>query len=93
MTPLNVDGEQITAKGIYRDPMRSSHAHMVKASGALAWVYSAPTPIAWAKRVWALPFYDGAVSLCALLCPAGSPPSQCAGTRLAKHPARAALVA
>ena len=30
-------GEQITAKGIYRDPVRSSHAHMVKASG-LRWL-------------------------------------------------------
>ena len=25
-------GEQITAKGIYRDPVRSSHAHMIKTS-------------------------------------------------------------
>ena len=30
-------GDQITAKGIYRDPVRSSHAHMVKASG-LRWL-------------------------------------------------------
>jgi DDE superfamily endonuclease len=26
-------GERISAKGIYRDPVRSSHAHFVKASG------------------------------------------------------------
>ena len=26
-------GEQIKAKGIYRDPVRSSHSHLVKASG------------------------------------------------------------
>ena len=26
-------GERISAKGIYRDPVRSSHAHVVKASG------------------------------------------------------------
>ena len=26
-------GEQITAKGIYRDPVRSSHTHFVKVSG------------------------------------------------------------
>jgi hypothetical protein len=26
-------GDHMTAKGIYRDPVRSSHAHMVKASG------------------------------------------------------------
>jgi DDE superfamily endonuclease len=48
-------GEQITAKGIYRDPVRSSHAHMVKASG-LRWLgCMLLTPIAWAQRVWALP--------------------------------------
>ena len=49
-------GDQITAKGIYRDPVRSSHAHMVKASG-LRWLgCMVLTPIAWANRVWALPF-------------------------------------
>ena len=48
-------GDQITAKGIYRDPVRSSHAHMVKASG-LRWLgCMVLTPIAWAQRVWALP--------------------------------------
>src|SRR5438046_4313723 len=30
-------GKKIKAKGIYRDPVRSSHAHMVKASG-LRWL-------------------------------------------------------
>jgi DDE superfamily endonuclease len=30
-------GARIAAKGIYRDPVRSSHAHVVKASG-LRWV-------------------------------------------------------
>src|SRR5262249_27190850 len=49
-------GDQITAKGISRDPVRSSHAHMVKASG-LRWLgCMLLTPIAWANRVWALPF-------------------------------------
>jgi DDE superfamily endonuclease len=49
-------GEHITAKGIYRDPVRSSHAHVVKASG-LRWLgCMVRTPIAWANRVWALPF-------------------------------------
>jgi DDE superfamily endonuclease len=49
-------GDQITAKGIYRDPVRSSHAHMVKASG-LRWLGCMfLTPISWANRVWALPF-------------------------------------
>jgi DDE superfamily endonuclease len=49
-------GDHITAKGIYRDPVRSSHAHVVKASG-LRWLGCLVlTPIAWANRVWALPF-------------------------------------
>jgi DDE superfamily endonuclease len=49
-------GDQITAKGIYRDPVRSSHAHFVKVSG-LRWLgCMLLTPIAWANRVWALPF-------------------------------------
>jgi hypothetical protein len=49
-------GEQIAAKGIYRDPVRSSHAHVVKASG-LRWLgCMVLTPVTWAKRVWALPF-------------------------------------
>jgi DDE superfamily endonuclease len=49
-------GAQITAKGIYRDPVRSSHTHGVKASG-LRWLgCMLLPPIAWANRVWALPF-------------------------------------
>ena len=49
-------GEQITAKGIYRDPVRSSHAHMVKASGLRWLACMLLTPLAWADRVWGLPF-------------------------------------
>lgn len=49
-------GEKITAQGIYRDPVRSSHAHFVKASG-LRWVsLMLLTPIPWTRRIWALPF-------------------------------------
>jgi len=49
-------GAQIKAKGIYRDPVRSSHSHYVKASG-LRWLsLMLLVPIPWAKRVWALPF-------------------------------------
>ena len=49
-------GKCITAKGIYRDPVRSSHGHFVKASG-LRWLsLMLLMPIPWAKRVWALPF-------------------------------------
>src|SRR5712691_7485138 len=49
-------GAKIAAKGIYRDPVRSSHAHFVKASG-LRWIcLMLLVPIPWAGRVWALPF-------------------------------------
>lgn len=49
-------GGKIKAKGIYRDPVRSSHSHFVKASG-LRWLCCMLlTEIPWAGRVWALPF-------------------------------------
>jgi hypothetical protein len=49
-------GEKIAAKGIYRDPVRSSHAHVVKAS-ALRWVgLMLLAHIPWTTRVWGLPF-------------------------------------
>jgi hypothetical protein len=49
-------GKRIAAKGIYRDPVRSSHGHFVKTS-ALRWVcVTLLAPIPWADRVWALPF-------------------------------------
>src|SRR6478735_7514647 len=49
-------GKRIAAKGIYRDPVRSSKNHFVKASG-LRWLsLMLLAPIPWAGRVWALPF-------------------------------------
>src|SRR5690242_815579 len=49
-------GKRIAAKGIYRDPVRSSKGHLVKASG-LRWLsLMLLAPIPWAGRVWALPF-------------------------------------
>jgi hypothetical protein len=49
-------GAKIAAKGIYRDPVRSSKDHFVKASG-LRWVsMHLLAPIPWVQRVWALPF-------------------------------------
>ena len=49
-------GKKIAAKGIYRDPVRSSRGHFVKTS-ALRWVCVVLlAPIPWASRVWALPF-------------------------------------
>jgi hypothetical protein len=49
-------GDQMTAKGLYRDPVRSSPAHMVKASGLRGLGCRWLTPIAGAQRVWALPW-------------------------------------
>jgi hypothetical protein len=55
-------GEKIKAKGIYRDPVRSSHSHFVKASG-LRWLsFMLLVEVEFAKRVWALPFLS-------VLCP------------------------
>src|SRR3954449_6376314 len=49
-------GKRISAKGIYRDPVRSSHGHFVKASG-LRWLsLMVLVSVPWAGRVWALPF-------------------------------------
>src|SRR5918998_1621101 len=56
-------GRRIRARGIYRDPVRSSHGHFVtshghfvKASG-LRWLsLMLVVPIPWARRPWALPF-------------------------------------
>lgn len=49
-------GDNISAKGIYRDPVRSSKSHFVKVSG-LRWLsLMLLARIPWAERVWALPF-------------------------------------
>ena len=49
-------GKKISAKGIYRDPVRSSREHFVKTS-ALRWVcLTLLVPVPWACRVWSLPF-------------------------------------
>jgi hypothetical protein len=49
-------GACIGAKGIYRDPVRSSHGHFVKASG-LRWLcVMLLAPVPWAGCVWGLPF-------------------------------------
>src|SRR5579884_3163553 len=49
-------GAKIAAKGIYRDPVRTSKEHFVKTSG-LRWIsLQLLAPIPWAQRVWGLPF-------------------------------------
>jgi hypothetical protein len=49
-------GAKITARGIYRDPVRSSHGHFVKASGLRWRCVMLLAPIPWAGCVWGLPF-------------------------------------
>ena len=50
-------GAKIAAKGIYRDPVRSSKSHFVKTSG-LRWIsMQLLVEIPWAQRVWGLPFF------------------------------------
>jgi hypothetical protein len=49
-------GKNIKARGIYRDAVRSSKGHFVKASG-LRWIsMMLLCEIPWASRIWALPF-------------------------------------
>jgi hypothetical protein len=49
-------GTKISARGIYRDPVRSSKGHFVKASG-LRWLSAMLlVKVPWADRVMALPF-------------------------------------
>jgi hypothetical protein len=48
-------GRRISARGIYRDAVRSGASHFVKASG-LRWISLMWLPlIPWSQRVWALP--------------------------------------
>src|SRR5215203_1405041 len=49
-------GKKIAAKGVYRDPVRSTYEHFVKSSG-LRWVcVMLLVEVPSASRVWALPF-------------------------------------
>ena len=49
-------GKKIAARGVYRDPVRSTHETFVKSSG-LRWVCAMLlVEIPWASRAWALPF-------------------------------------
>jgi len=49
-------GPKISARGIYRDPVRSSKGHFVKTSG-LRWLSAMLlVPVPWAGRIMALPF-------------------------------------
>jgi hypothetical protein len=46
-------GATSRAKGIYRDPVRSAHSHVVKARGWRWLSLMRLVPLPWVKRVWA----------------------------------------
>ena len=49
-------GRKITARGCYRDAVRSSQKHVIRCFG-LKWVsMMLLVPVPWSRRVWALPF-------------------------------------
>jgi hypothetical protein len=70
------NGRLITAKGCYRDPVRSSQKHTVLCFG-LKWVaMMVLIPVPWSERTWALPF------LTALTWPEGKGPRRCHKTSI-----------
>src|SRR5450631_4409107 len=77
-------GGKIEARGIYRDPVRSSDSHFVKTSG-LRWLsLMLLADIPWAARVWALPFLT-------VLAPSETPhrlgpPNRAPGTAVVSYP-------
>ena len=52
-------GPQSQANGLYRDPVRSSHAQVVNVRGRRWLACLVRTPRPWAHRVWAWPFLTG----------------------------------
>jgi DDE superfamily endonuclease len=49
-------GRKLTAKGCYRDAVRSTKKHVIRCFG-VKWVsMMLVVPVPWARRVWALPF-------------------------------------
>jgi hypothetical protein len=49
-------GRKITARGCYRDAVRSTKKHVIRCFG-LKWVsMMLLVPVPWARRVWAMPF-------------------------------------
>lgn len=54
-------GGKIKARAIYRDPVRSSQSHFVKASGLRWMTVMMMAKIPWAAKVWAMPFFTALV--------------------------------
>ena len=86
-------GAKIAAKGIYRDPVRSSKEFFVKTSG-LRWISMMRlSPIPWAQRVWALPFFTVLAPVSALPSAASSPPQTAHRLGRTNDPATASVAA
>jgi hypothetical protein len=49
-------GKRISARGVYRDPVRSTRETFVKSSGLRRVCVMPLVEVPWASRVWALPF-------------------------------------
>jgi DDE superfamily endonuclease len=49
-------GRQITAKGCYRDAVRSTRKHVIPCFGLQGVVMMRLVPVPWSRRVWALPW-------------------------------------
>jgi hypothetical protein len=65
-------GKKIAAKGVYGDPVRSTHENFVKSSG-LRWVcVMLLVEIPWASRMWALPFLSELWLLPSVMLPSGA---------------------
>src|SRR6266566_4351096 len=74
-------GRQIAARGVYRDPLRSSKEFFVKTNG-LRWIsLMRLPPIPWAQRVWALPCVSAITRLRLDACLDDPPPARQAGKR------------
>jgi hypothetical protein len=48
-------GRKITAKGCYRDAVRSTKKHVIRCFGLKWMAMMLLVPVPWARRVWALP--------------------------------------
>ena len=65
-------GKKISARGVYRDPLRSTHQTFVKSSG-LRWVCAMLlVEVPWASRVWALPFLSALAPSESVMPPGGA---------------------
>ncbi len=86
-------GAKIAAQGISGDPVRSSKAGLVTTSG-VRWISMMRlSPLPWAQRVWALPFFTVLAPVSALPSAASSPPQTAHRLGTTNDPATASVAA